>query len=222
MSAQPLNMETVAWRLAQDIPSGSYVNLGIGLPTMVAKHLQGAICHSENGVLGIAPLSGEADEDLINASKEPAGLAAGGAFFDHAMSFGMIRAGYIDVTVMGAFQVASSGDLANWSTGEALPAVGGAMDLAIGARQVFVIMRQLTREGVSKLVERCSYPLTAAGVVERVYTDLAVLRVADAGFIAEELAPGVTPAQLQAATEAPLTIPDAIPTYRASIVEAPA
>lgn len=219
MTGKPVSMEAIAWRVAKDIPDGSYVNLGIGLPTMVAKHLHGAVCHSENGILGVAPLNGDADLDLINASKEPVGLAAGGAFFDHATSFGMIRAGYIDVSVMGAFQVSADGDLANWSAGEALPAVGGAMDLAAGARRVFVIMRHLTRDGISKLVEQCTYPLTAPGVVERVYTDLAVLRIADGRFVAEELAPSATAEQLRAATPAPLTIPDGISTYCANIEE---
>jgi 3-oxoadipate CoA-transferase beta subunit len=203
----------MAWRAAQDIPDGSYVNLGIGLPTMVAGHLAGAVCHSENGVLGVVPVDGVVDPDLINASKEPVGLRAGGAFFDHATSFAMIRAGYIDLTVMGAFQVSAGGDLANWSTGEAVPAVGGAMDLAAGARRVFVLMRHTTRDGTAKIVETCTYPLTAAGVVERIYTDLAVIRVTPDGLIVEEVAPDISAEELRAYTAASLLIPDGVAPY---------
>ena len=210
----------MAWRLAQDIPRGSYVNLGIGLPTKVAAYIESAICHSENGVLGVVPVDGEGDPDLINASKEAVGLMAGGSFFDHATSFAMIRGGHIDISVMGAFQVSGRGDLANWSADEELPAVGGAMDLAVGARRVFVLMRHMTRTGQAKVVEECSYPLTARGVVERIYTDLAVLRVSAEGLIAEELAPGITPEKLRACTAATIEIPDPDAAYRRGPKEA--
>lgn len=171
----------MAARVAQDIPEGSVVNLGIGLPTKVGNYLpegREIMLHSENGVIGMgpAPAKGQEDWDLINAGKQPVTLLPGGAFFHHADSFGMMRGGHLDVCVLGAFQVSRQGDLANWHTGEpdAIPAVGGAMDLAIGARSVYVLMELLTRDGKSKLVEKCSYPLTGVGCVTRVYTDLAV------------------------------------------------
>lgn len=174
--------EQMAARVAADIPDGAVVNLGIGAPTAVANHFgadREVILHSENGVLGMgpAPAAGQEDYDLINAGKQPVTLQAGGCFFHHADSFGMMRGGHIDICVLGAFQVAGNGDLANWSTGEpgAIPAVGGAMDLATGARQTWVMMDHLTKGGESKLVERCSYPLTGLGCVARVYTDLAVI-----------------------------------------------
>lgn len=177
----PLNREQMAARVAQDIPEGSVVNLGIGLPTKVGNYLpegREIMLHSENGVIGMgpAPAKGQEDWDLINAGKQPVTLLPGGAFFHHADSFGMMRGGHLDVCVLGAFQVSRQGDLANWHTGEpdAIPAVGGAMDLAIGARSVYVLMELLTRDGKSKLVEKCSYPLTGVGCVTRVYTDLAV------------------------------------------------
>jgi len=177
----PLNREQMAARVAQDIPEGSVVNLGIGLPTKVGNYLpegREIMLHSENGVIGMgpAPAKGQEDWDLINAGKQPVTLLPGGAFFHHADSFGMMRGGHLDVCVLGAFQVSRHGDLANWHTGEpdAIPAVGGAMDLAIGARSVYVLMELLTRDGKSKLVEQCSYPLTGVGCVTRVYTDLAV------------------------------------------------
>jgi 3-oxoadipate CoA-transferase beta subunit len=188
------SIDQMAERVARDIAEDTYVNLGIGLPTRVADHLRRAICHSENGILGMVPTNGTVDPDLINASKEPVAIGAGGAFFDHAQSFAMIRAGYIDVTVMGAYQVSARGDLANWSTGEpdAIPAVGGAMDLATGAKQVFVIMRHATKAGEPRIVETCTYPLTAARVVDRIYTDLAVIAITEAGLEVEEMAPGVS------------------------------
>lgn len=182
----PLNREQMAARVAQDIPEGSVVNLGIGLPTKVGNYLpQGReiMLHSENGVIGMgpAPAKGLEDWDLINAGKQPVTLLPGGAFFHHADSFGMMRGGHLDVCVLGAFQVSRHGDLANWHTGEpdAIPAVGGAMDLAIGARSVYVLMELLTREGKSKLVDTCTYPLTGVGCVTRVYTDLAVFGLRD-------------------------------------------
>lgn len=174
--------EQMAARVAADIPDGAVVNLGIGAPTAVANHFgadREVILHSENGVLGMgpAPAAGQEDYDLINAGKQPVTLKPGGCFFHHADSFAMMRGGHIDICVLGAFQVAGNGDLANWSTGEpgAIPAVGGAMDLATGARQTWVMMDHLTKGGETKLVERCSYPLTGLGCVARVYTDLAVI-----------------------------------------------
>ena len=194
----------IAARVAQDIPEGAYVNLGIGLPTLVADFLpQGReiILHSENGVLGIGPrpAKGEEDEDLINAGKEPVTLLAGGAYFHHADSFGMIRGRHLDFCVLGAFQVSVAGDLANWHTGapDAIPAVGGAMDLAVGAKQVLVMMEHLTKDGQSKLVERCSYPLTAARCVNRVYTDLAVIDIKPDGLHLVEIVADISFGELQ-------------------------
>ena len=172
--------DELAKRVAQDIHDGAYVNLGIGMPTLVANHLpQGVevVLHSENGILGMgaAPEPGQEDYDLINAGKQPVTLLPGGAFFHHADSFAMMRGGHLDICVLGAFQVSATGDLANWSTGEAgsIPAVGGAMDLAIGAKQTWVMMDLLTKKGESKLVQQCTYPLTGLACVKRVYTDLA-------------------------------------------------
>ena len=174
--------DQMAARVAADIPEGAVVNLGIGAPTAVANHFgagREVILHSENGVLGMgpAPALGQEDYDLINAGKQPVTLRPGGCFFHHADSFAMMRGGHIDICVLGAFQVAGNGDLANWSTGEpgAIPAVGGAMDLATGAKQTWVMTDHLTKAGEPKLVERCSYPLTGLGCVARVYTDLAVI-----------------------------------------------
>jgi 3-oxoadipate CoA-transferase, beta subunit len=174
--------DQMAAQVAQDIAEGSVVNLGIGLPTLVANHLPAGrevLLHSENGVLGMgpAPAAGQEDYDLINAGKQPVTLLAGGCFFHHADSFAMMRGGHLDICVLGAFQVSVQGDLANWHTGEpgAIPAVGGAMDLATGARQTWVMMEHCTKGGENKLVERCSYPLTGLGCVKRVYTDLAVI-----------------------------------------------
>lgn len=179
-----LNREQMAARVARDIPEGSVVNLGIGLPTRVASYLPAdreIMLHSENGVIGMGPppAPGEEDPDLTNAGKQPVTLLAGGAFFHHADSFAMMRGGHLDICVLGAFQVSRSGDLANWHTGEpdAIPAVGGAMDLATGAKSVYVLMELLTRGGQSKLVERCTYPLTGVGCVSRVYTDVAVFEL---------------------------------------------
>ena len=178
----------MAARVAQDIPEGSYVNLGIGLPTKVANYLpmdREILLHSENGLLGMgpAPTPGEEDWELINAGKQPVTLLAGGSYFHHADSFAMMRGGHIDICVLGAYQVSTRGDLANWHTGEpgAIPAVGGAMDLAIGAKETFVMMELLTKQGESKLVEACSYPLTGLRCVSRVYTDLAVFEVGENG-----------------------------------------
>src|SRR3954464_2053899 len=170
-----MTRDQMAARVARDIPDGAIVNLGIGMPTAVANHLPAGreiILHSENGILGMgpAPAAGHEDYDLINAGKQPVTLLAGGAFFHHADSFAMMRGGHLDICVLGAFQVSATGDLANWSTGEkdSIPAVGGAMDLATGAKQTWVMMDLLTKQGESKLVGRCSYPLTGIGCVKRV------------------------------------------------------
>ena len=183
----------MAMRVAQDIPDGAVVNLGIGLPTLVANHLpegREVVLHSENGVIGMgpAPAAGLEDYDLINAGKQPVTLLPGGSFFHHADSFAMMRGGHLDVCVLGAFQVSVTGDLANWHTGspDAIPAVGGAMDLAIGARDVFVMMSLFTREGSPKLVPACTYPLTGVACVSRVYTDLAVFLITDGGVVVRE------------------------------------
>jgi 3-oxoadipate CoA-transferase beta subunit len=203
--------EQMAERVAEAIPEGAYVNLGIGLPTKVANYLPAdkeVFLHSENGVLGMgpAPAPGEEDPDLINAGKQPVTLLTGGAYFHHADSFAMMRGGHLDICVLGAFQVSSKGDLANWHTGapDAIPAVGGAMDLAIGAKQVFVMMEHQTKTGESKIVEQCTYPLTGIGCVSRIYTDMAVLDVTPAGLLVAEMAPGLSFDELQAATAARL------------------
>ncbi|MEY3720567.1 MAG: hypothetical protein RL618_1086 [Pseudomonadota bacterium] len=196
--------DEIAQKVARDIAPGKYVNLGIGLPTLVANHLDPSkevLLHSENGILGMgpAPRSGEEDEDLINAGKQPVTLLTGGAFFHHADSFAMMRGGHLDICVLGAFQVSRHGDLANWHTGasDAIPAVGGAMDLAIGAKRVFVTMELQTKTGESKLVERCTYPLTGVGCVSRVYTDLAVIDI-DAGALrVREMAEGISLPELE-------------------------
>ena len=206
-----MDRNQVAARVARDIPEGAYVNLGIGLPTLVANHIpQGreVLLHSENGVLGVGPkpAAGEEDGDLVNAGKEPVTLLAGGSFFHHADSFGMIRGRHLDFCVLGAFQVAVNGDLANWHTGapDAIPAVGGAMDLAVGAKNVFVMMEHLTKSGESKIVERCSYPLTGAACVNRIYTDLAVIDVRADGLHVVDMAEGLEFAELQRLTGVPL------------------
>ena len=203
--------DEMAARVARDIPDGSVVNLGIGAPTRVAHHLRPereVILHSENGVLGMGPPppAGREDYDLINAGKQPVTLLAGGAFFHHADSFAMMRGGHLDICVLGAFQVSARGDLANWSTGEpdAIPAVGGAMDLAIGARRTWVLMEHVTKAGEPKIVERCSYPLTGLACVSRIYTDLAVIDVVPEGLRLRECVDGLTLEALRACTGAPL------------------
>ncbi len=205
--------DQMAARVARDIPEGAYVNLGIGLPTAVANHLpQGReiVLHSENGILGMgpAPARGHEDWDLINAGKQPVTMLPGGAYFHHADSFAMMRGGHLDICVLGAFQVSERGDLANWHTGapDAIPAVGGAMDLATGARQVFVMMEQLTKSGESKIVRECTYPLTGIGCVSRIYTDVAVIDVTPNGLEALEWVEALSFEQLAAMTAAPLAI----------------
>jgi len=202
-----LTRDQMAARVAQDIPEGAYVNLGIGLPTMVANHLpreREIFLQSENGLLGMgpAPAAGEEDEDLINAGKQPVTLLKGGCYFHHGDSFAMMRGGHLDICVLGAFQVAANGDLANWHTGapDAIPAVGGAMDLAIGAKQVFVMMEHLTKSGESKIVSQCTYPLTGVGCVSRIYTDLAVIDVTPEGLVAREMVEGLGFDELQKLT----------------------
>ena len=203
--------DEIAQLVARDIPEGCYVNLGIGLPTLVANHLEiskDIFLHSENGILGMgpAPAPGEEDGDLINASKQPVTLLTGGAYFHQADSFAMMRGGHLDICVLGAFQVSRTGDLANWHTGapDAIPAVGGAMDLASGAKRVFVMMEHQTKSGESKIVDRCTYPLTGVGCVSRIYTDLAVIDISDDGLIVRDLAPGLTLDELQSITGVPL------------------
>jgi 3-oxoadipate CoA-transferase beta subunit len=204
-------LDELARRVARDIPDGAYVNLGIGLPTRVANHLSAGVevvLHSENGILGMgpAPPPGAEDGDLINASKQPVTLLPGGAYFHHADSFAMMRGGHLDICVLGAFQVSATGDLANWSTGEpgAIPAVGGAMDLAVGAKQTWVMMELLTRQGASKLVERCSYPLTGVACVRRVYTDLATLACTPTGLRLIDVVEDVSHAELEALVGLPI------------------
>jgi len=206
-----LDRKQLAARVARDIPEGAYVNLGIGLPTLIADHLpkgREIIVHSENGVLGLGPrpAPGAEDEDLTNAGKEPATLITGGAYFHHADSFGMIRGRHLDFAVLGAFQVSVAGDLANWHTGGEgdIPAVGGAMDLAVGAKQVLVMMEHLTKDGKSKIVQRCSYPLTGARCVDRIYTDLAIIDVKPDGLHVVEMVEGLSFDELQRLTGVPL------------------
>jgi len=208
---QKLTRDQMAARVARDIPEGSYVNLGIGLPTLVANHLpkeREIFLHSENGLLGMgpAPAAGAEDYALINAGKQPVTLLPGGAYFHHADSFAMMRGGHLDICVLGAFQVSVRGDLANWHTGgvDAIPAVGGAMDLAIGAKRTFVMMEHLTKSGESKIVERCSYPLTGIGCVSRIYTDLAVIDVTPQGLRLVEAVDGLAHAELERLTGVPL------------------
>ena len=208
---QRRSKDELARRIAQDIHDGAYVNLGIGMPTLVANHLPEGVevvLHSENGILGMgpAPSEGEEDFDLINAGKQPVTLLPGGSFFHHADSFAMMRGGHLDICVLGAFQVSATGDLANWSTGEAgaIPAVGGAMDLAVGAKQTWVMMDLLTKQGESKLVAQCSYPLTGLACVKRVYTDLATFACTPDGLQLLDAVEGLSKAALEAIIGLPL------------------
>jgi 3-oxoadipate CoA-transferase beta subunit len=205
MNYTPRTKDQIAARVAQDMPDGAYVNLGIGMPTLVANHLPPGleiILHSENGILGMGPAPDKAHEDfdLINAGKQPVTLLPGGAYFNHNDSFAMMRGGHLDICVLGAFQVSERGDLANWHTGEAdaIPAVGGAMDLAIGAKQTWVMMDLLTKQGQSKVVRACTYPLTGLACVSRVYTDLATLEVTDQGLKLIDAVDGLSHADLEA------------------------
>jgi len=208
---KPLDRAGIASRIAQDIPEGWYVNLGIGVPTMVADYVpqdREVIFHSENGILGVGPAPAEDDINpwLINAGKQHITLRDGGSYFNHSDSFAMIRGCHLDLCVLGAYEVAQNGDIANWarSDTDSAPAVGGAMDLSLGAKRVWVAMQHLTREGTSRLVENCSYPLTASGCVKRIYTDLAVIDVSDQGFKVLEMVDGMTFDELQRLTGAPL------------------
>jgi 3-oxoadipate CoA-transferase beta subunit len=196
--------DELAKRVAQDIFDGAYVNLGIGQPTLVANHIPAGmevVLHSENGILGMGPVpaAGSEDYDLINAGKQPVTLLPGGAYFHHADSFAMMRGGHLDICVLGAFQVSATGDLANWSTGEpgSIPAVGGAMDLAIGAKQTWVMMDLLTKKGESKIVKDCSYPLTGIACVKRIYSDLATLECTQQGLRIIDMVDGLERAELE-------------------------
>jgi 3-oxoadipate CoA-transferase beta subunit len=209
-----LTRDQLAARIARDIPEGAYVNLGIGLPTLVANHLPGdreILLHSENGLLGMgpAPPPGQEDLDLINAGKQPVTLLPGGAFFHHADSMMMMRGGHLDICVLGAFQVSAAGDLANWHAGapDSIPAVGGAMDLAVGAKKAYVMMEHVTKTGESKIVPRCTYPLTAIGCVARIYTDLAVIDVTPHGLHVIDIVEGLSFDELQHRTAVPLITP---------------
>ena len=206
-----LTRDEMAKRLAHDIPNGAYVNLGIGIPELVTKFVPADrefIYHTENGLLGMgpAPKEGEGDPELINAGKRQVTALPGAAYFHHADSFSMIRGGHLDLSVLGALQVSSGGDLANWSTGgpDAIPAVGGAMDLVAGVKSVYVITQHCTKNGEPKLVEACTYPLTGVGVVNRIYTDLAVIEVTSDGFQLVELSPEISFEYVQERTGAPL------------------
>jgi 3-oxoadipate CoA-transferase beta subunit len=204
MSIQKRTKDQLAARVAQDIPEGAVVNLGIGQPTLVANHIpkeREVLLHSENGLLGMgpAPAPGQEDYDLINAGKQPVTLLPGGSYFHHTDSFAMMRGGHLDICVLGAFQVSATGDLANWHTGEkdAIPAVGGAMDLAVGARQTWVMMDLLTKQGESKIVQACTYPLTGIACVKRVYTDVCTLDCTPQGLKLVDLVDGLTHAELE-------------------------
>lgn len=208
---KPMSRQQMAARAAQDVPEGWYVNLGIGMPTLIADYVpleREVVIHSENGILGMgpAPKPEEVNPWLINAGKQLVTLRPGGSYSHHADSFAMIRGGHIDLCVLGAFQVAENGDIANWATSEndTAPAVGGAMDLAAGAKRLWVIMEHTTKTGEAKLVKKCSYPLTAPGVVTRVYTNLAVIDVTPTGFAVVDMVPGMTLVDLQAVTDARL------------------
>lgn len=208
-----LSRAEIAQQVAADIPDGYYVNLGIGIPTLVAKYLpvdRDVLLHSENGIIGMGPgnTEGSLDLDLINASKEAISLIPGSSITDHVVSFAMMRGGHIDLTILGAFQVSVRGDLANWDTGHVddIPAVGGAMDLAVGAKKVYVTMDHVTREGAPKIVENCTYPLTGYRVVDRIYTDLAILDVTADGLVVSAMVDGLSFRDLQGLTGAPLRL----------------
>jgi len=210
---KPLSRRQIAWRAAQDIADGAYVNLGIGLPTLCSDFIPSGreiVFHSENGILGMgpAPAPGSEDPDLINAGKQLTTLVPGGSFFHHNDAFLMIRGGHIDVALLGAFEVSADGDLANWTTEDPnfSPGVGGAMDLAVGAKEVRVLVEHITKDGRSRIRRRCGYPLTAARCVKRVYTNLAVLDIAKEGVIVREMVEDLDLAGLQALTEAELVL----------------
>lgn len=211
MTYTKLTRDQIAQRVAQDIPDGAYVNLGIGVPTRIAQYLPSdkeIFLHSENGLLafGPPPSAGKEDPDLINAGKEFVTMLTGGCYFHHGDSFAMMRGGHLDICVLGAFQVAANGDLANWHTGaaDAIPAVGGAMDLAVGAKKVFITTEHLTKTGEAKIVKQLSYPVTGKHCVDRIYTDLCVIDVAVDGLNVVEIIEGLSFEELQSFTDAPL------------------
>jgi len=213
MTFKPLSRDEIARRAGRDIPDGAYVNLGIGLPTLAANYVPAGrevIYHSENGILGMGPSpnAGEEDLDVINAGKQPVTLLPGASIFHHTDAFAMIRGGHIGLALLGGMQVSAGGDLANWSTGDEKfpPAVGGAMDLAAGAASVWVLMDHTTREGEPKILDSCTFPLTAAGIVDRIYTNLAVIDVADDGLIVREMVQGLEFDELQRRTGARLRL----------------
>jgi 3-oxoadipate CoA-transferase, beta subunit len=213
MSYAKRTKDQLAARVAQDIPEGAVVNLGIGMPTLVANHIPSdreVLLHSENGILGMgpAPAPGEEDYDLINAGKQPVTLLKGGSFFHHTDSFAMMRGGHLDICVLGAFQVSATGDLANWHTGEpdAIPAVGGAMDLAVGAKQTWVMMDLLTKQGQSKVVPQCTYPLTGIACVKRIYSELATLDCTPNGLLLIDKVDGLEHAELERLVGLPIAV----------------
>ncbi len=221
MSYQPLTRAEIAYLVAHDFPDGSVVNLGIGMPTQVADHLPAdreIILHSENGILGMgrAAVGDEIDLDIINASRTPVVLLKGASISEHTVSFAMMRGGHLDYSVLGGFQVAVNGDLANWITSgpDAIAAIGGAMDLAIGARNVIVMMEHVAKDHTSKLMPACTYPLTGAGVVNQVYTDLAIIDIKPIGFVVRAMVEGMTLEALQEKTGAPLHTADKIAVIR--------
>jgi 3-oxoadipate CoA-transferase, beta subunit len=221
----PLNRRQIAWRAAQDLKDGAYVNLGIGLPTLVADFIptdREIVLHSENGVLGVGPAPGdnEVDWDLINAGKQPITLVTGGSYVHHTDSFLMIRGGHLDLALLGAFEVSEAGDLANWTTDDPgfPPGVGGAMDLAVGAKEIRVLVEHTTRTGAPRIRRRCQYPLTAAAVVRRIYTDLAVIDVTAEGLAVREIVEDVDLAALQAKTEAALRAAPDMKALRAPVL----
>ncbi len=224
----PLTRHQMAWRAAQDLPEGAYVNLGIGIPTLTASYVPSdreVIFHSENGVLGLgpAPKPGEEDEELIDAGKNFTTLITGGCYVHHADAFLMIRGGHLDVSLLGAFEVSGTGDLANWTTEDPdfPPGVGGAMDLAVGARAIRVLMEHTSKKGEPRIKHHCSLPLTAAGVVKRIYTNLAVIDVTPGGLVVREMVPGLDLARLQALTEPKLTLAPDWQELRAPAISVP-